>query len=77
MRTVVHSVGAITDLLRRGLTPITDNEEALIALGFTRAYPQIRTGYDSMIWERTVDSASSCRPRALVRERAFLEGNYG
>ncbi len=72
---IVHSPAAITDLLRRGLTPITDNEEALIALGFTRAYPQIGRGHEAKIWERAVERRSEQRARAFIRERAFLEND--
>ena len=62
-------------MLQRGLTPNTDNREALIGLGFERAYPHVRAGYDSKIWERSI----TIRPlqpdglRRIVRERAFLE----
>ena len=40
-RALVHAVDEIENLLRRGLTPITDNPDALRELGFERAYPQI------------------------------------
>jgi hypothetical protein len=62
-------------MLRRGLAPMTDNRDALLALGFERAYPQIAVGYESTIWERTVDipRRSSAGARMLIRERAFLE----
>ncbi len=74
LTTVAHSIDEIEAILRRGLTPITDNLEALVDLGFHRAYPQIRSGYDSTIWERSVDSGRSPgETRALARQRAYLE----
>jgi len=70
---VVHSAASIEAMLRRGLSPITDNQTALVTLGFCRAYPQISKGYDATIWERAVELPglrSGCRQ--LARERAFL-----
>ena len=73
LTTVAHSIDEIEAILRRGLTPITDNLEALVALGFHRAYPQIRGGYDSTIWERSIDSGRSPKEsRTLARQRASL-----
>lgn len=70
---VVHSVDAIEALLRRGLSPRTDNRDALITLGFCRAYPQIRVGYESTIWERSLEMQRRPHGRgALARNRAFL-----
>jgi hypothetical protein len=62
-------------VLRRGLTPMTDNPTALRELGFQRAYPQIEHGYDSTIWERAIVAPQRSRDglRMLVRQRAFLE----
>jgi hypothetical protein len=37
------------------MSPLTDNRNALLALGFERAYPQVPQGYDSTIWERSVE----------------------
>jgi hypothetical protein len=73
MSRIAHSKKAITNALRLGLSPFTDNEDALIELGFTRAYPQVRTGDDAMIWERTVDYPSASGLRKLARQRAFLD----
>lgn len=75
MRAIVHSTADIETLLRRGLTPITDNRTALLELGFQRAYPQIVRGYEATIWERGIDAASRSRDghRMLVRQRALLE----
>lgn len=71
---IVHSSDAIASLLRRGLSPITDNRDALLALGFARAYPHVARGYESTIWERSVDySNAACGRRMLARERAFLD----
>lgn len=75
MTTVVHTKTAITDALRRGLSPFTDNEDALIELGFIRAYPQVRAGYDAMIWERTIDYSSANGMRKLARQRAILDSH--
>lgn len=74
-RALVHAVDEIENLLRHGLTPITDNPDALRELGFERAYPQIAHGYDSMIWERAIVAArrSPDGHRMLIRQRAFLE----
>jgi hypothetical protein len=75
MTVVVHSAVDILAMLNRGLTPITDNRDALIGLGFEPAYPQIRSGYDSKIWERSV-AVGAALPggmRRVARERAFLE----
>lgn len=75
VRCTVHAANEIENLLRRGLTPITDNPAALRELGFERAYPQIEHGYDSTIWERTVIAPRPSRDglRMLMRQRAFLE----
>lgn len=74
MTTIVHSAAAIQDLLRRGLTPTTDNRDALIDLGFERAYPQFRAGYESTIWERSIvlEVRAPNGDRMLGRQRAFL-----
>jgi hypothetical protein len=73
MRPIVHSVEAIEVLLRRGLSPITGSRGALLALGFERAYPQVRKGHESTIWERSVEHyRRPDRRRALARERAYL-----
>jgi hypothetical protein len=73
--TIVHSVEAIEALLRRGVTPKTDNREALIELGFVRSSPAAAAGYDESLWERSVDHKSppAGGRRLLVRERAILE----
>jgi len=73
MHATVNSIEAIQAMLRRGLTPITENHEALLALGFVPAYPQIRAGYESTIWERAVDlPVAADGRRRMVRERAYL-----
>ena len=69
---IVHSGADIVKVLRHGLTPITDNQSALIELGFSRAYPQLRSGYDAAVWERSIDYPSTVGPRKLVRQRAIL-----
>jgi hypothetical protein len=74
MNSVVHTLSEIEHMLRRGLTPITDNSDALAELGFERAYPQIKSGYESTIWERSIDRGrlNYYGYRFLVRERAFV-----
>ena len=73
----VHSIEAIEALLRRGITPKTDNESALRELGFERTAPAARDGYDATLWERSRDhtgeSIAGTGRRLLVRERAVLE----
>ncbi len=73
MDSIVHTLPALEHMLRRGLTPVTDNCAALAHLGFERAYPQIKSGYESTIWERSIDRGrlDSNGHRMLVRERAF------
>jgi hypothetical protein len=73
MDSIVHTLPAIEHMLRLGLTPITDNADALAALGFERAYPQIKRGYESTIWERSIERRriSYDGQRRLARERAF------
>ncbi len=73
MNTIVHSPQEVIALLRRGLSPITDNRDALLMLGFERAYPQVHQGHDATIWERSIEA--QCRAdgyRVLARERAYL-----
>jgi hypothetical protein len=74
MRAIVHSFEEIVAMLRPGLTPITDNRDALLALGFERSYRHVTRGYESMIWGRATElPRTKGSPRMLVRERAFLE----
>jgi hypothetical protein len=73
VKLIAQSADELRAILRRGLSPITDNRDALMALGFERAYPQALKGRDATIWERTIDHHR--RPdgqRVLARERAFL-----
>lgn len=74
MSTIVHTSDEIRDLLRRGLTPITDNAEALIELGFVRAFPERERDFESTIWERRVDRGQRTHDgtKVFARERAFL-----
>jgi hypothetical protein len=73
MPALVHTASDIEQMLRRGLAPITDNASALMELGFERAYPQVRSGFDATIWERSIDlPAARDGMKRLVRERAFL-----
>jgi hypothetical protein len=70
---IVHVAEELVALLRRGMSPATDNRNALLALGFERAYPQVPTGYEATIWERSIEHHR--RPnglRVLARERAYL-----
>jgi hypothetical protein len=79
MEAIAHTLPAIETMLRMGLTPITDNADALAQLGFERAYPQIHAGYDSTIWERSIDVGRPNRDglRSLARERALLRSVDG
>ena len=72
---MVHTPEAIQAMLQRGLAPITDNRDALLALGFERAYPQVARGRDSTIWERSIElpRRGAAGSRLLARERAYLE----
>jgi hypothetical protein len=73
MQPIVHSTEAILELLRRGLAPLTDNRDAVVVLGFDRAYPQIRAGYKSMIWERVVERRHRPDGRlSYAKERVYL-----
>lgn len=71
----VRTVAAIEELLRRGLTPVTDNHDALVELGFERAYPQVQRGWEAAVWERAVDAGRHSKDgrRMLVQQRALLE----
>lgn len=73
MNTIVHRAEELLAILQRGLSPITDNRDALLALGFERAYPQTRKGYEATIWERAIEHPRRADGRrALVRERVYL-----
>jgi hypothetical protein len=75
VESIVHSIEAITALLLRGLAPITDNRDAVVDLGFDRAYPEIRRGYESTIWERSVERLREPDGRrTATRERLYLVG---
>jgi hypothetical protein len=73
---MVHSPEEIQRLLSIGLSPITDNPDALYELGFQRSYPQARSGYESTVYERSVDRGYRETDRGLRRvmvcERAYL-----
>jgi hypothetical protein len=69
----VHLADELVALLRRGMSPVTDDRNVLLSLGFERAYPQVPEGYESTIWERSIEHHR--RPdglRVLARERAYL-----
>jgi hypothetical protein len=72
----VHDLGDIRRLLAHGLSPITDNAEALCELGFVRSYPQASVGYEATVWERSIDrgyrETSHGLRRVMACERAFL-----
>ena len=74
MSRVVHTIEEIEATLRRGVTPETDNREALEELGFARSSPHLALGYESTIWERSRDHAERTPSglRLLLRERAVL-----
>ncbi|HTJ28285.1 MAG TPA: hypothetical protein VMA36_19155 [Candidatus Limnocylindria bacterium] len=70
---IVHDAQDVVASLRRGMSPVTDNRNVLLSLGFERAYPQVSAGYDSTIWERSVAQKRRADGlRVLARERAFL-----
>ncbi|MBV8602197.1 MAG: hypothetical protein JO359_11590 [Candidatus Eremiobacteraeota bacterium] len=49
-----------------------------MALGFVRAYPQIRSGYESTIWERAIDlPVAADGRRRMARQRAYLVSQDG
>jgi hypothetical protein len=70
---IVHTLEEIEAALRHGLTPQTDNEDALVELGFVRSSPHL-SGYESTIWERSRDHVERAANglRLFVRERAVL-----
>jgi hypothetical protein len=74
MQSLAHTSSDIQNLLRIGLAPITDNADALLILGLQRAYPQISKGYNSTIWERSIDIERRSRDgkRQMARQRAYL-----
>jgi hypothetical protein len=60
---------------------VTDNREALIALGFERMYPKATFGYHSHLWSRSVDvtyqgAVMRTVPKLAV-QRAFLDARAG
>jgi hypothetical protein len=73
---LVTSRQDIEMMLKHGLTPITRNEAALLELGFRRSYPGAASGYESTIWDRSVDRGYRQSERGLRRvmavERAYL-----
>jgi hypothetical protein len=76
MDSIFHSREEIERALRRLHCVPTDNRDALLALGFQRMYPQVKSGYHSHLWVRSVDagySSSLCNGRKLIMQRAFLE----
>lgn len=70
---IAHSREHIELMLLHGLTPLTDNRNALLALGFERAYPQVTRGYEASLWERDIEhNAASSLRRVRYRQRAVL-----
>jgi hypothetical protein len=80
-RATVHTPTDIERMLKLGLAPITDNADALYELGFVRSYPQVRSGYESTVYERSVDrgtrETSQGLRRVMICERAFLAPKSG
>jgi hypothetical protein len=72
---IVHTIEAIEALLRRGITPKTDNLDALLELGFARSTPRAEDGYDATLFERgrEHDRRASDGSRLFIRERAVFE----
>ena len=75
MPQTVHTIEAIEALLRRGVTPKTDNLDALLELGFARSMPRAADGYDATLFERSRehDRRATDGSRLFVRERAIFE----
>jgi len=76
LSTTVHCPQDIEHLLKLGLAPITDNAHALEQMGFARAYPSARNGYEASLYERSIDggcrSAHTGLRRVPVCQRAIL-----
>lgn len=72
----VHTSADIEKMLALGLSPITDNVDALIDLGFSQSFPSARRGgYEASIYERSVDHGyrtSARGSRRVKSQRAFL-----
>jgi hypothetical protein len=67
--TTVHTAAEIERMLSLGLSPITDNVQALAELGFERSFPQAkRGGYEASVYERFVEHGN----RRNKAQRAFL-----
>ena len=71
----------IQRFLQRGLAPITDDEDALLELGFARAHPNASGGFERSLWERSIDhcyrQTDRGLRRVLIRQRAFLVTRRG
>ena len=69
-----HTAEDIARRLRLGVVPETDNRDALLELGFRRAYPQVKDDYHSRLWSRAVpsDRPSSAGHMQLVIQLAYL-----
>jgi hypothetical protein len=76
-----HTIEEIDRAVRGLPCVLTDNREALIALGFERMYPQCVSGYESYLWVRSVDAeslyGSSRGHKRLVMQRAYLNRPHG
>lgn len=74
MAIIMHSEEEIERAARVLACVPTDNRAALERLGFARSYPQEKSGYNSRIWQRSIDH--SFRPdlmeRRRVVQRAYL-----
>jgi hypothetical protein len=67
--TTVHTAAEIERMLSLGLSPITDNVQALTELGFERSFPQAKNGgYEASVYERFVERGN----RRNKAQRAFL-----
>jgi hypothetical protein len=71
----------IERFIQRGLAAITDNEAALVELGFARAHPNASGGFEGSLWERSLDhgyrQTGRGLRRVLIRQRAFLVTKRG
>jgi hypothetical protein len=67
-------------MLSLGLSPITDNQEALAELGFARSFPDAkRGGYEASVYERSIDqgyrNTKSGLKRVVIAQRAYLRAD--
>jgi hypothetical protein len=66
----------IERMLAHGLTPVTDNLDALVDLGFVPSYASGWANGEAAVWERSIDAGTRATNaglrRVMTRQRAFL-----